>query len=730
MRKATPDAGLPPLLELGASSRPSTGFRDFYQSARAHALQTFEPGAHPEVLNIPESPTEFLRQLGATRETQRLLVHEVLTQLASLGKKTKVHGKELYDHQRAHAFHLATQLGSGAEAPNSALVRGAPGTGKTLELGLWMQAGVRAQLRGVLPGTIAYFTQKPFHLVQQTQGYGLARKRLVRTPPYTLNEREVDGLRKDFCKMHEDLGGLISVADWRELFAKVPPAEAAARSQIQSLLLKRGLLEQARKLKDYEAKEQVLIQLLRGQGTLAQGINRLPTYLHLPPMEAEESVHTSFGGDAAFALPAGYPVLAKERWGMSNADVQDPRVLLMPAVAITSATQRAKLQALLKHVQLILLDEAASWQPEVFQNPVREAGGETPLVIAATATDQQKQWRTRTPEHSVSESVERQVLPDVGIDVFPGAQDLHYPCDSMQALAQLIEHHFESLPLLKRLELPEPHLSTSLVVVAAKVARQCAQELQKQYDTRKIAAKVMCLDGKTPQEDREKLLLWLGSGGDLCKVLVGPPASLATALDLPDTQNVTIGTRVTPTNLMQILGRALHSANSRVLVRQQQFADSNLTTTPFAQLQHRLSLPVEGGFTWVPGQALMSAAAHAADAVLLQKKPKISGREVPAAVSGRAKSDGVIAIGEGTQASDFLNPLVASALDALCANPSPQTAKALEEAYRQCGNAALAGVLASYNSSIYLTANQLRSQPDQRAKVCAKIIQLRDRFKQ
>lgn len=730
MAKNAYTSGPQPLLELGTPKSPSTALRDLYKKERDFAFQTFDPETHPEVLSIPETPQQFLQQFEESRELHRILVHEMLTGISGFGRNGyKVHGRTLHDHQRAHLFWDATTLGSGKKAPSSLLNRGAPGTGKTLELGQWMQAGIHAQLRGILPkGIIAYLTQRPFHLVQQTRGLGMARQRLVRTPPFTLTEREVTAMFKEFRKLHPDLAGMLKQDGWEELFDEHPATEADARSAVQRLLHRHGKLEKARVLPDFEKKEQALMKLLLGSATTVQGINHEPVMVDLPEIDRKSDVHTAFGGDAAFGIPADYPVLAKERWGMqANEKIEKPRILLMPAIGLTSTVQREKLARILKDVVLVLCDEGGSMHPEVFENPVTESGGKKPVVIAATATDLGRKWAARSPEHDVGESVEAGVLPDVGIDIFPGKDDLHYPRDSMQAMKQLVDHHFADLELLKRLKLPQPKEGNSLIVVHGKATRACAEALQKRYDKEGHGGQVFCMDGRTPQPDREKLLLWMAGEGSGPKVLVGNPTSLATALDLPHVHNVTIGTTITPVLLKQILGRALHSTHDRVICRQQQFSDSNLSTTPFAQLEHGAALPEDEGFRWVPGQALMSQKALKKDRKKAAEKPAIQGTEVPPPATSPKKNDQVIAVGQGTDASDFLKPEVAKVLDALCRTPSRALLGELQSVLNTSGCLELSSVMAMYSGSLSLFLERNASDPDFRLLLCTKLIDMRDK---
>lgn len=720
----------PPLLEFGSAKSPSTAFRDLYKKERDFAFNTFHPETHPEISSIPESAAEFLKLFEETREIQRILVHEAMTNIGVLhAQKFQVNSKKLYPHQRGHLFWSATTLAGGKESPSSALVRGAPGTGKTLEIGQWMQAGIHAQMRDLLPkGVIAYLTQRPFHLVQQTQGLGLARKRLVRTPPFTLHPKEIDSLYREYKKLCPKLAAIVKIKGWQELFNERPATEAEARSLIQRHLHHLGTLEQAKKIPDFEEQESKLIKLLLGNAAVVQDIDREPTLVDLPEINEETNIHTRFGGDAAFSIPAGYPVLAKERWGMqANEDVNIPKVLLMPAASLTSTVQREKLRAILKNIVLILVDEGGTLHPSVFENPVMEAKGKKPVVIAATATDQNRRWEARSPEHSVGESVEAGVLPDVGIDIFPSKDETHYPRDSMEAMQQLVDHHFKDLELLKRLKLPQPKEGSSLVVVHAKTTRECAKRLQDEYEKRKIPAEIFCFDGKTPQADREKLLLWMASAGDQAKILVGNPASLATALNLPGIHNVTIGTTINAMMLKQLLGRALHSAHHRVICRQQQFSNSNLSTTAFAQLHHQANIPENEEIQWIPGQALMSARAMKTDTKKARTSPAIAGITVPPPLKSPKKNANVITVGEGTEASEFLHATVRTAMDELVSQPNRVTLALLQEAFKEAGNMELAGIVLTYSGTLLLFIDQNKSNPDFRDALIKKIIGIREK---
>jgi hypothetical protein len=108
---------------------------------------------------------------------------------------------------------------------------------------------------------------------------------------------------------------------------------------------------------------------------------------------------------------------------------------------------------------------------------------------------------------------------------------------------------------------------------------------------------------------------------------------MADAADVPNLGNVTVGANASADVLYRLLGRVAHSATgSRGLFRQQLFAATQPTATPFHAIAHGLDVDLKQGFAWVPGQALLSAKAYADDAKIVAGKGKqFQSRTIPGA---------------------------------------------------------------------------------------------------
>lgn len=130
------------------------------------------------------------------------LARELWTLLREIGRDgRKVNGKTLHDHQFTHLIWTAAAPRKGPTSPTSFFIQEAPGTGKTLTLGVLMQACIRLQTRGLLTGKNAYCTAKSYYLSDKVRGQGMGQRRVLRLPPYPQTKKGINRLRLALYRM-------------------------------------------------------------------------------------------------------------------------------------------------------------------------------------------------------------------------------------------------------------------------------------------------------------------------------------------------------------------------------------------------------------------------------------------------------------------------------------------------------------------------------------------------
>jgi hypothetical protein len=653
MSTKRPTDGLPEQIGIHKpDQKPTTGFMRSYGRWTTFLRETFPPGDNPAVSYPPEDPGTFIRQRFLTAPAlHRAMTQELLTSLREMeGQGNTVHGKGIYPHQKAHIIWAALALCDGPDSPYSLLIRGAPGTGKTLTEGVLMQAAIRLQLRGMLDGIVAYATAKPYHLEQQARGRTASRQRLLRAPPFGLGDPEIKALRADCNALLPGIDAFFPLPLWKTFMAEAAPAPKDVKRRLRESLESAGKLAAFRTaVADPDAALAALSMVIAGQRTTIRIPGQKPEFLDLPRAEVSEDEPAAYGGDAAFGIPSGYPVMARASLDQKAAAETDPRVLLTTASSFTSVMQRRHMEDVLRRIRIVFNDEARGTGALTFESPVTEAGAtERPLVIAVTGRDRGRPFDRRSPEHTFIESVNLGVLPDIGVDVFPSAREAHYPPESEKGLAQLLDAHFDTLQLPAAVNLKQPRDCNTLFVVHARLVERVKQELRERYAKANPKAIVHGFVGT--ERDRERLQLWFVADRDGPNVLVAAAANVADALDFPNIENVTIGTRVSPELLFRLTGRLTHSARPyRGYLRQQQSDGSSLTATPFHDLPHGLPLDLQNGFRWVPLQALLSVSAYQKDATLVAtRKPPFMTREVPAGVGRKAAVHAITHAGSET----------------------------------------------------------------------------------
>ena len=344
------------------------------------------------------------------------------------------------------------------------------------------------------------------------------------------------------------------------------------------------------------------------------GTTELLTFPPIPDATCQIASHT---GDAAFAIPPDYPLFARESIGITTASRSEAHVILEPASVFTSVQQIERYrEELHRHVEVILCDEAQRRQPVAFQEPVLSAGGlHIPLVFAAGSQWYGKNWDCRSPFHSFPESIRRGILPDLGVKLFPSADEVHFPAETEESLQQLLASYFKPLLAYQELGISQPYDVNTLVVVHGRLVDTIVEHLRIASKSRGMATTIRPFHGG--EEDREALQIWFDTPDAGPNVLVSTASIVKESLDLLSLRHLVVGTRVSTDVLYHLIGRLAHGRGQRhgvdrMLVTLQQFANSSLAATPFVAIDHGQKFP-DDGFTWINGHALMSERAYQRD---------------------------------------------------------------------------------------------------------------------
>jgi hypothetical protein len=636
---------VPPAIAIlkgsGSNIAATPSFASLYRKLTSFLVDVFPPSDNPQSPYPPPSVNEFVSQRFAPAPDFHChLSRELWTLLREISRdERRVNGKTLYDQQFAHLIWTAASLTNGSNSPTSFFIQGAPGTGKTLTLGVLMQACIRLQTRQLMAGKIAYCTAKPYHLSDKVRGKGMGHRRVLRTPPYALTGKDINRRRLALCRMdNEFMKVFFPRKAWNELFAHRPASEDEARRVIHEYFRDEGL----RVAKSDENMLANVVKVLASLAITVRGPGRTTELLTFPPIPDATQQIVTHTGDAAFAIPPEYPVFARENIGISTSTRGEARVVLEPALVFTSARQIERYQEELhRHVQVILCDEAQRRQPIAFQEPVVSAGAEQlPLVFAAGSQWYGKSWDCRSPAHSFPESIRRGILPDLGVRLFPSAQEPHYPAETKESLEQLLMVFFQPLECFNEFSLPQPYDVNTLFVVHSRLVDTVVEKLRQAYGERNAAATVRPFHGN--EEDREALQIWFDTEGEGPNILVSSAAIVKESLDLLSIRHLVAGVKVSADVLYHLVGRLAHgrvrrNKTDRMLLTLQQFANSNLGATPFVVIDHGQAFPDEG-FEWINGHALMSTRAFQRDARRLGRvRRKLDSVKVPS--HGRRKRD-------------------------------------------------------------------------------------------
>ena len=615
------------LKESGRNSVPTPTFASLYRKLTSLLVEVFPPAENPQSVYPPSSAREFVSQrFSGAPEFHRHLASELWTLLREISDGgRKVNKKTLHDHQFAHLIWVACSLTHGKKSPTSFFIQGAPGTGKTLTLGVLMQACIRLQTRNLMNGKIAYCTAKPYHLSDKVRGKGMGHRHVLRTPPYTLTEKDINRRRLALCRMDPAfMKSFFPKKSWNALFAKRPSTQDQARHIVMEYFDHAGLCVP----KSDETMLANAVKVLASVATTVRGPFRSTELLTLPPLPDVTLQVASHTGDAAFAIPPDYPIFARENIGISTASRGEAQVVLEPALMFTSARQIERYRSELhRHVEVILCDEAQRKQPLTFQEPVVSAGAKrAPIVFAVGSRWYDKAWDRRSPVHSFPESIRRGILPDLGVRIFPSAEKVHFPAETEEAVNQLLEAFFQPLDSFQQFKLPQPFEVNTLVVVHHHLVDTVVERLRQEYSKRDAAATVRPFHGN--EEDREALQIWFDMDCDGPNILVSTAAIVKESLDLLSLRHLVVGAKVSTDVQYHLIGRLAHgrgrrNKTDRMLITLQQFADSNLEATPFIALDHGQHFP-DDGFTWINGHALMSTRAFQRDSRRLKGRKQDS----------------------------------------------------------------------------------------------------------
>lgn len=605
----------------GSTCEPTPAFATLYRTLTRFLADVFPPEQNPQSQYPPASAAEFVSQRFADApEFHRHLAGELWTLLREISQAGHtVNDKRLHDHQFAHLIWVTVSVTNGVASPTSFFIQGAPGTGKTLTLGVLMQACIRLQTRGQMTGKVAYCTAKPYHIADKVRGKGMAQRRILRAPPYEPTDKDINRRRLALCRMKgEFMKKYFPSPVWTKLFAQRPSTEDSARKVIADYL-------QAKQMQIESSDEPMLsnvVKVLASVATAVRGPAGTTELLTFPPIPDAACQIASHTGDAAFAIPPDYPLFARESVGISTASRGEAQVILEPASVFTSVQQIERYrEELHRHIEVILCDEAQRRQPVTFQEPVLSAGARhIPLVFAAGSQWYGKNWDCRSPVHSFPESIRRGILPDLGVKIFPSAGEVHFPAETEESLQQLLTSYFQPLPAFQQLGISQPCDVNTLVVVHSRLVDTVVERLRTACKERDFAATIRPFHGG--EEDREALQIWFDTPGAGPNVLVSTASIVKESLDLLSLRHLVVGTRVSTDVLYHLIGRLAHGRGQRhgvdrMLVTLQQFANSSLAATPFVAIDHGQKFP-DDGFAWINGHALMSDRAFHRDRKRLQ----------------------------------------------------------------------------------------------------------------
>ena len=648
----------PPLL-LNKGEEISPLFHGLLKRWRKELDEVFSKEANTHTSWPPENPLECFRAYSR----RPVIAREMALELAGIVQEIesndgKYMGKDTYAHQRGQIKWLVFSL---LDRGTSYLIEGAPGTGKTLVLGAIMQAATRLQMRNILHGSVVYGTHRPFILSQQTFSPEHRRMRLKEKPILSECRYEWEYAMKRLGPGSEQY---FSAEDWFTLRKAQLTDETDAVEKLRALI---GNTSQGTSfLEERAAVLPELAAILTGRTVIVNDTDESP--LPLTFSSTPESVNPDdlyYSGDLGQGIPREYRqrglVLARKGAdvegniiGTGKKDVKKARVLLTTAPSILINNYRQSIAEALHQVEIIIVDDGRN-AATAFQEAVTKESKSphhTPLVFMASALGTTNGNGSRphadsySPRLSLEEAIESGVLPNIGVDVFPGNSGTLYPSNSKEALEQLIEAHFAHLPLPEKFSLPQPHLCTTVVLVGDHAIDPTVERLREEYLAHGIPATIVPFRsnktrrtsrGNTQHPYSERIFQWMTDTQDKrnpkkpVHVLVMAPKNFTDALSLTNLENVTVATSsgIGRNTLLRILGRLEHSMLHRTrgeryrgYFRQGLYKESR----PEEMIFSLLGLPEhkdKESAQWVPLRTLRGIEAAAADKKRTSRLPSV-----------------------------------------------------------------------------------------------------------
>ena len=648
-----------PDLIIDNRTRVTGRFLNLLARWRAEIEQVFRPENNEHASPIDSDPYKIFAQYSK-RPT---LAIEMALEIATMILETEASdgvllGKKAYAHQLAQLKWLVMSL---LEGGTSYVIEGAPGTGKTLILGAIIAAATRLQVRNLMQGAIIYGTHRPYILSQQTFSAAERRDRLLLQPDTREMKEEMEYFSSKLgLNAHE----FLSREDWLTLHRRRYVDREEVVEHIHLLLKKKdGGEDFFQKNKDAFLE---IARLFTGEGVLVFDIDESMMLLPLFPAPVTDAENPQqYSGDIGRGIPHEYvdKGFVSARRGAEVGDnridrskkrreelLAHTRVLLTIATTITRSVARASIRTLLKHTKIVVIDEGLN-PATVFQDAVHEASdgqAEIPLVFMASALSTTNGMGSRphadrySSRLTMDESMEpgpdgRQVSPNIGVDMFPHKSGVLYSDNTVEALHQLITAHFADLELPEKTNLPQPYMSTTLMVVSPDSVVQAVRMLRDEYKKRNIPADIIpfrnnserpSTTGNTKQPHSERVLQVMmddhvEKNGRRVRILVSSADNIKDALSIPNLQNVTIATAhgIGKSALMRIYGRLLHSnlhhtlgPKHRGYFRQGLYQNTIIQETIF----HLLGKKHGDSMQWVPLQTLKGEAGAKADESLVQ----------------------------------------------------------------------------------------------------------------
>lgn len=612
--------------------------------------QNRDVGSYPT-----DNPEEFVKLYKKSPVMQQMLTLELLTILDEIRKTRMVNGKKLHDHQYAQIIWLQQALCAGIFSPETFLIQGSGGIGKTLILGIITEALIRLQIRDLVGGRIVYCANKSFILMQQLfSQYDIER-----------NAQHAEGMtlkdRLDTFRFAEQLTGG-NVVFTRKCIDELCLSGCTATEAKQRLTQELGNHADAKRRYpslDWNGILERLSLVIAGSRFLI----RSPNKRDLEMIELAEATKKgkARSGDLGFGIPAEYKeedlILAKRG---ADLDVQtfekcsDPeslrkdqryRVLLTLVSTLQKQAQFQTIAHLAGNIRALLIDEVQKIPGNEFQKIIlraREGNSEekklpSPLVFGlraerygdAVSLGNMINYHRRSPRPplAVAMNSSQRILPPVS-PVRPDAHDLDP--ESPEGLRFLVRSHFEEMPLLKKMGHPQPWKHTGMIVVHPDNVETLVKMLREEYAGHKgLKSDVHSLNANTaPPYSGRLLSLMHGEKKNHARVLVTSPSLVKLALDLQRMSYLTIGTDFqirSPGDLLRYLDRLSHSSlhrtvpNFRCLLRHPFFRTGDPRLSLFNVLEHDEPVNDVHAISWLQGQALLGSPRYRADKAFIAK---------------------------------------------------------------------------------------------------------------